>query len=125
MQCETCGATIEAGDVFQHAGKTLCEDCYLDAAAVPKTCDPWAVHSAKTLSAASGQTTLTPDQERLLQFICGRGPLSAPEICGELGIDEKEFQRQFATLRHMELARGFKEGDRVLYTRFSDEDAPA
>jgi hypothetical protein len=37
----------------------------------------------------------------------------------ELKISESEFKNNFATLRHMELARGLKEGDKVSYTLFS------
>jgi hypothetical protein len=37
----------------------------------------------------------------------------------ELKISESEFKNNFATLRHMELARGFKEGDKVCYALFA------
>jgi hypothetical protein len=45
-------------------------------------------------------------------------PLEAPEICRQLGISEAQFQNNFATLRHMELARAFKDGAKICYTIF-------
>jgi hypothetical protein len=118
MICEKCSAAMADDEVFQHAGKQLCEDCYLDIMAMPKTCDPWAVHSAK--NTPGQQVVLTPSQQQLLDLIRGKGPLTLEKICSELKIDETEFRRQFATLRHMELARGSKEGDRVVYRVYND-----
>jgi predicted HTH transcriptional regulator len=84
--------------------------------ATPKACDPWAVHSAKRT--AEQQTILTPVQEKILALIRENGPLTAQEICEKAGLSENEFQRNFATLRHMELARAFKAEDGVRYTLF-------
>jgi predicted ArsR family transcriptional regulator len=67
---------------------------------------------------AEGQQ-LTPLQERILTLLKDRGPLTAQEVMSELKISESEFKNNFATLRHMELARGLKEGDKVSYTLFS------
>jgi hypothetical protein len=116
-ECNSCGVSIEKGEEFEHLGRTLCEDCYLDALNPPKACDPWAVHTAKS-SMAQGQQ-LTPLQERILTLLKDRGPLTAQEVMSELKISESEFKNNFATLRHMELARGLKEGDKVSYTLFS------
>jgi hypothetical protein len=116
-ECNSCGVSIEKGEEFEHLGRTLCEDCYLDALNPPKACDPWAVHTAKS-SMAQGQQ-LTPQQEKILALLKDRGPLTAQEVMSELKISEAEFKNSFATLRHMELARGFKEGDKVSYTLFS------
>lgn len=116
MRCDKCGATFSPEDAFHHAGQTLCEDCYLDIMATPKACDPWAVHSAKRT--AEQQTILTPVQEKILALIRENGPLTAQEICEKAGLSENEFQRNFATLRHMELARAFKAEDGVRYTPF-------
>ncbi len=118
MKCENCGSSIEDGEGYQHAGKNLCEDCYLDLMTVPKTCDPWAVHSAK--NTPGQQAALTEIQQQLLDLIRSRGPLKLEEIISALNLDENEFRRNFATLRHMELARGSKEGDQVLYRVFEE-----
>jgi hypothetical protein len=118
MKCDKCGAEVLAEEKFEHSGQTLCEDCYLDIVTIPKTCDPWAVHSAKSTSQQSDG--LTAEQQQLLDLIKKSGPLTIEEICAELSIDISEFQRNFATLRHMELARGFKKGEQVYYTLFND-----
>jgi hypothetical protein len=115
-KCATCGASIDAPEIYAFAGESLCEDCYLERVARPITCDPWAVYSAKNSSGKALQ--LTDIQGRILNLLKEKAPLQALEICGELGISEAQFQNNFATLRHMELARGFKDGDKVFYTPF-------
>lgn len=120
MKCEKCAVEVSAEDQFEHSGHTLCEDCYLDIVTIPKTCDPWAVHSAKNTALISD--SLTAEQQEILDLIKKSGPLTAEEICTELSINSNELQRNFATLRHMELARGFKRGDQVYYTLFNDPE---
>jgi hypothetical protein len=114
--CAKCDASIDAAETYEFAGESLCEDCYLERMARPITCDPWAVHSARNTSGKPQQ--LTDIQGRILNLLKEKGPLQAPEICRQLGISEGQFQNNFATLRHMELARGFKDGDDVRYTLF-------
>ena len=66
MECNRCHAKIEPGDEKQHLGQTLCEDCYMDALSPVKTCDPWAVHSAKSFEKyAESALTLTPIQSEI------------------------------------------------------------
>jgi len=116
MKCAKCGVDLHSDDVYEYAGQTLCEDCYLDLVATPKACDPWAVHSAKKMS--KNQLSLTPLQEKILNLIKEGDPLTAEEICEQLGISESEFRSNFVPLRHMELARACKEGNKVCYTLF-------
>lgn len=118
-ECGSCGVAIEKGEECEHLDRTLCEDCYLDALNPPKACDPWAVHTAKSSMAQGHQ--LTPLQERILGLLKDRGPLTAQEVMSALKISESDFKNNFATLRHMELARGFKDGDKVSYTLFSSQ----
>ncbi len=94
----------------------MCEDCYLDLVAVPKTCDPWAVHSAK--HTPGHERTLLPAQERILELLRSEGPLTLETLCSRLSLSPDEFRSHFATLRHMELARATKVGDEVRYTLF-------
>lgn len=116
MKCEKCGADMSSDDSYEHAGRTLCEDCYLDIRAAPKACDPWAVFTAK--KELRNNPLLTPVQERILTLIKKKGPLSVEEICKALNILEAEFRVNFTSLRHMELARASKQGDIVCYTTF-------
>ncbi|MFZ0926975.1 MAG: hypothetical protein WAN11_00130 [Syntrophobacteraceae bacterium] len=115
-KCEKCGAAIDATETFEFAGESLCEDCYLEQRVKPVTCDPWAVYSARSTRGQEPQ--LTDIQGQILNLIKTEGSLEASEICGRLGISEAQFQNNFATLRHMELARGFKDGVKVRYTLF-------
>ncbi len=119
MKCDNCGVVINDTESYEYAGRRLCEDCYLDIKAVPKTCDPWAVHSAKSLS--KEQQKLTPLQEKILALIKERAPITADEICKELKIDDKEFKANFAPLRHLELAKACKIDDKICYTLFNNE----
>ncbi|GAB6887571.1 hypothetical protein JCM13304A_10690 [Desulfothermus okinawensis JCM 13304] len=116
MKCEKCGAILNPEEeIYEYAGKKLCEDCYLDFISTPKTCDPWAVHAAKGFKK---KENLTPIQQKILDILHQKGPITAEEICQHLGIDENEFKANFASLRHMELARACKVEDKVCYTLF-------
>jgi len=114
MKCEKCGVAITPEESYQHAGQSLCEDCYLDIKAAPKACDPWAVFTAK--KEAERNPSLTPVQEQIMAIIQEKGPLSQQEICEVLKISETEFKINFTTLRHMELARASRQGDNICYT---------
>ncbi|MBW2048568.1 MAG: winged helix-turn-helix transcriptional regulator [Deltaproteobacteria bacterium] len=118
MKCDKCGADLNTGDSYEHAGQTLCEDCYLDVRAAPKTCDPWAVYTAK--KEVGRNPSLTPVQERIMALIRENGPLTQEEICEALKISATDFRINFATLRHMELARAFRDGDVIRYTTFGE-----
>ncbi|MHC1730171.1 MAG: hypothetical protein AB9866_29930 [Syntrophobacteraceae bacterium] len=115
-KCKKCDASIEPPDTYEFAGESLCEDCYLEQRIKPITCDPWAVYNARHIKGTTPQ--LTGTQERILNLIKAKGPLEAPEICRDLGISEMQFQNNFASLRHMELAKAFKDDDKVCYTVF-------
>jgi|WetSurMetagenome_2_1015567.scaffolds.fasta_scaffold131370_2 hypothetical protein len=117
MNCEKCQNPLDPEEHFQHSGRTVCEDCYLELVAIPKTCDPWAVHSAK--NTPNHEKTLLPLQEQLLELMRTLGPLTAEQICARLSITLDEFRTHFASLRHMELAKGTKAGDEVRYTLFT------
>jgi len=114
MKCEKCGAALSDGESYEYAGQTLCEDCYLDIKAAPKACDPWAVYTAR--KEALGNPMLTPVQEEIMTLLKDKGALTAEEICKALSISETEFRINFATLRHMELVRASKQGDKIYYT---------
>ena len=118
MKCERCWADIEAEDEREHLGQTLCEDCYMDALSPVRTCDPWAVHSARSLERHSGGTTpLTRAQSEILAILKETGGIEPQSLLGRLGHTKtmKELEREFAALRHMEKVRGEKQGDRVIW----------
>ncbi len=116
MRCEICQSEITEHP-FSFGGKSLCEDCYLDKLATPKTCDPWAVFTAKR---TMGQNpTLMPTQQLIYDLVLKEGPLTMKQITSRLSITEQEFKDAFAVLRHMELLRAFKKDGEIFYTKFN------
>jgi hypothetical protein len=118
LKCDKCNATIEQGEERQHNGQNLCEDCYIDALSPLKACDPWAVHSAKSLEKLTGSpSTLTPLQSEILKDLERNGPIEPPLLLQKLGakVTMPQLEREFATLRHMERVRGEKRDGKVYW----------
>ena len=120
MICERCKETIpENDDVFDHYGKKLCEDCYIGAVQPPRSCDPTAVHSAKTtreMLGQSGTDGLTPLQKRIYDLICEKGKILREELMASFELPQWEMEKQFAVLRHCELIRATKEDGKIYIT---------
>lgn len=117
MICGKCAAAVAEDSVHEHVGLSLCDDCYIDAVSAPKTCDPWAVYSA-TRTVSKGES-LTSDQQRILDVVTARGPLTLDQICRELTLSEQDFRSNFSTLRHMELAQACKKEGQIMYIPFA------
>jgi hypothetical protein len=118
VECDRCHEAIEPGEERDYSGQTLCEDCYMDALSPVRTCDPWAVHSAKSLATRGGDTgALTPVQSEILQILEETGGIEPAALRERLGgkLTAKELEREFSALRHMEKARGEKRQDRVVW----------
>ncbi len=116
MKCEICQSVITEGDEKTHLGRILCEDCYMEARSPVKTCDPWAVHSAKTFE-NGGAVALTPVQSEILAVLKRTGGLEPAGLLGQLNtaISMSQLEREFAALRHMEKVRAEKRGERVFW----------
>lgn len=121
MNCDKCSIKITEHDQHEHAGLTLCEDCYIDAVSAPKTCDPWAVYSATRTT--SKEETLTAEQKIILDAIKTSGPLTLTKICEQIEMSEEEFRSNFATLRHMELAQACQRDGQIYYILFEKKPA--
>ena len=118
MRCDDCNATIEPDELRDHLGRKLCEDCYMVALSPMKTCDPWAVHSAKTYEKHAGdERPLTSLQKNILQILEKEETLEPPALQRKLDGDPpmEDVERAFASLRHMEKVRGEKQGQRVVW----------
>jgi hypothetical protein len=116
MQCDTCKTDLRAGEENEHLGRSLCEDCYMDALSPVRTCDPWAVHSAKTFEAGmGGQASLTDMQKKILSLLKDTGGLERHELLQRIGgtFSDADLTREFAPLRHMEKARAEKREGKV------------
>jgi hypothetical protein len=110
MICVRCGQGMAAADAREYNGQVICEDCYVEALSPIKTCDPWAVHSARNLKESQG-VQLTPGQQRLYDLVRGKGEISFPDAAQALGLKESDLERDFAVLRHLELLRAAKRGE--------------
>ena len=116
MKCERCNAAIEKGEEREHFGQLLCEDCYMDVLSPAKSCDPWAVHSAKSFEQHSGSpVTLTPVQTEILEIHEETGGVEREAMLEQLEgkLTRPELEREFATLRHMEKVRAEKREGKV------------
>jgi hypothetical protein len=116
--CDKCQSDCESDELRDLAGAQVCEDCYLDGVEITKTCDPWAVHSAKSTLPSQGLPPLTPIQQQIYDLIVQEKELTPAEAAGRLNISEPELRREFATLRHLELLKGQKTPDGVVLTLF-------
>ena len=119
MDCDKCGQKIDPGDDHEHAGRHLCDDCYMDVLNPAKACDPWAVYTATRL----GHQELTPVQDSILKMVREKGAVAADQLIKELRLDAKSLERELATLRHLELTRGAKgPNGQILIKLFKDQD---
>ncbi len=101
MLCQRCQKQVDESDVRYHAGKTLCEDCYMDALSPPRACDPWAIYTARRLK----DQAISPAGKKILERI-GREPRpSFEELLEVTGLDPGALEREIAALRHAELLR--------------------
>ncbi len=116
--CDKCGCACDSDDLRELSGKQVCEDCYLEGVEITKTCDPWAVHSAKNTLSEDGKPHLTPTQQQIYDLIVQEKQLTPEEAARRLNMSETELRREFATLRHLELLRGAKTPDGVIITTF-------
>ena len=114
MECEKCNSPLAQADACQHLGKTLCEDCYMDALSPTRTCDPWAQYNAKSFQGKP--LKLCPTQERILEVLESQGPMSPEHLVDTLAGDwsRATLEREYATLKRLEKIRAVKGEDGIL-----------
>lgn len=108
MQCMRCQAQMTADDSYEHAGETLCENCYMDVLNPTKTCDPWAVFTAKH---APSHDPSSPAQHKIMAILEKSGPITPDDLLAESGLSPNELEREIATLWHMAKLRGVLRDD--------------
>ena len=118
MVCSRCGTSMGAADARDLGGQLICDDCYVEALSPLRTCDPWAVHLARSLKDSQGRHQLTPLQQRLYDLVKEKGEVAIPDAARTLGLKEDELRREFAPLRHMELLKATKREHLILLTLF-------
>jgi hypothetical protein len=121
IQCDRCGVTLNEGESYDFHGKVLCEDCYIYETNPPKACDPMAVSTALSMRkqlGQSGTSGLTDLQKQIYGVIEEKGKITKEELAAKVGLKPEELEQQFAILRHCELIRATKEGDKVYFTKW-------
>ncbi len=121
LKCQKCGREISSGDDFKHGDQILCEDCYFKAVHRVQTCDPMAVRSAQRFRKASGleeSKGLTEQQREIYEFIKFKGKVTGIELYTKFRLSPQELENQIAILRHCELVKGQKEGNKVYLMPF-------
>jgi len=116
LKCDKCNCSIEEGEELELYGQFLCEDCYMDALSPARTCDPWAVHSAKSFAEHKvGSFELTKTQPEILDILKQTGETALDILAQQLRIKRSDLEREVATLRHMEKVSGaLKNGKKLI-----------
>lgn len=113
MECERCRSRIPAGEERAFHGKVLCEDCYMDALSPARTCDPWAVHTAKSFP--KEESPLNDAQRSILEILKETGGVEPRVLSERLQMSPFDLEREIAALRHMERVRGrLEDGRRIV-----------
>ncbi len=119
MICKQCNNEIPEGEQMQYAGQIICEDCYVEMIEPPRTCDVAAVYSAKQarkMAGHEGTDGLTELQKDIYNFINTEGPVTHAQIMQKFGLSKLQLDKLFATLRHCELVRGFRDNGQIFIT---------
>ena len=116
LKCDQCEKPIDSEEAREHNGRTLCEDCYMDALSPTRTCDPWAVYTAKSEVQRGGTgATLTATQEKILRILEETGGIEPGGLMERIGLPPADFEREIAALRHMEKLRAeMRDGVKVI-----------
>jgi hypothetical protein len=115
MECAKCKDLIEQGEEREWQGRVLCEDCYMDALSPARSCDPWAVHSAKSFQGEPGTPETNPLQAGILRYLEETGGVEFKLIVEKFQVKPSDLERDLAALRHMEKIRAeLREGKKII-----------
>ena len=103
MKCDRCGALIKKGEEIEYLGRTLCEDCHMDALSPARACNPWAVYTAKSLSTKEGAANET--QAKILAILKETSGVEPNVLAEMIQVKLTDLEREIAALRHMEKVR--------------------
>ena len=120
-QCSRCSCVLKEEEGIDFQGKILCEDCYMYESNPPKACDPLAVASALSVRKQLGQSGtegLTERQKKIYQIITEKSKITKQSLVNMLNVRTEVLESEFATLRHCELVRAQREGDKVYLTKW-------
>jgi len=113
VKCNKCEALIKRGEENEYYGRTLCEDCYMDALSPARACNPWAVYTAKSLSSKEGAVSET--QAKILTILKETGGVEPNILAEKIQVKLPDLEREIAALRHMEKVRAkLKDGKKII-----------
>ena len=124
VKCQGCGSDVPAENCFISEGKTLCMDCYMEAGQRIRVCDPWGERSKlifRESHGLKGTEGLTDLQKRIYEFIKTKGKVTREELTTEFGLKPVELENEFAILRHCQLLKGKKVGNKVYLVLWQEE----
>jgi len=107
--CSRCQEKIPNSEEMNYRGQVLCEDCYVDAVSIPRTCDVAAVHSAKMtrkLAGQEGTDGLTELQKEIYEYVKVNGKVTPDALIKRFQLSEVQLVREFTVLRHCEILKG-------------------
>lgn len=116
VKCQGCGSNIPEEICLISDGKTLCEECYIEAGQRIRVCDPWGERSKKIFRESHGLTGtdgLTDLQRGIYEYVRAREKATREDLAREFGLKPGELENEFAILRHCQLLKGRREGDKV------------
>jgi DeoR/GlpR family transcriptional regulator of sugar metabolism len=61
---------------------------------------------------------LTPLQLKIVNYIKEKGEVTIEEMIKNLNLTDEELRREFAVLRHMEILKATKKGEKIFYILF-------
>lgn len=120
--CDNCGNSVPKEWTFEENNGVICEDCYIDRKHTIKICDPLAVQSAKNFRELSGQKGtegLSELQKEIYNLVQLKGKVEPDELIQTFKLSTIQLENQIAILRHCELVKGKKIGDKVFLVPFS------
>ena len=116
MKCERCGREFVEDEGFVYQGKRICEECYMELGLHPKEGEPGGTYLATHTPGGAGprgQQGLTETQEKVYQFIKGKGKVARDEVVKHFGFSEADIDAQLAALFHSEMVKEVHEQGKV------------
>ena len=119
-KCHICGCDLSDEEIYSLNGKTLCEDCHMEETHPVKICNPLPVMAAKKITSNNKdpKDSLSELQKTIYNHIEKNQKVTIKELCSEFNLTEVKMNNQLATLRHLELVKGKKDGANVYIVPF-------